>query len=215
MIRPSKDGTKLWFLPPEKSMEQELEFDLVYTHTCPKCLNLVQALFMTDKKIDPKPWEEIMTKQLDAQGHFKRIIPGRQDRFRSRYNVHVIGRGSSVSAELIRFTEHFDRKEPADGTAICNFMAVSSVIPEYRVYDMLLAQGLNPAQYKIEDKYWEDIKEKLLHSYAGTDQYAFVDAVGKGPECVLMSRTAYNWYMNEAVGKYAKPYAPPVQQNNW
>src|SRR5208282_4715534 len=132
MIRPSKDGKKLWFLPPEKSTEQELEFDLVYAHTCPKCNNLVQALFMTDKRIEPKPWEEIMTKQLDAQGHFKRIIPGRHDRFRSRYDVQVIGRGSHVSAELIRFTEHFERKEDPNNTPICNFVTISSTIPEYR-----------------------------------------------------------------------------------
>ena len=156
-----------------------------------------------------------MTKLLDVQGHFKRIIPGRQDRFRSRYNVQTIGRGASVSAELIRFTEHFDRKEPADGSAICSFVAISSVIPEYRIYDMLLAQGMDPAKYKIEDQHWEHVKDKLLKAYSGVDQYAFVPAVGNGPELVVMSRTCYNWYMNEAVGKYCKPYAPPVVQPNW
>src|SRR5208282_5508745 len=164
---------------------------------------------------DPKPWEEIMTKMLDAQGHFKRIIPGRQDRFRSRYSVQTVGRGTSVSAELIRFTEHFDRKEPPDGSSVCGFLTISSVIPEYRIYDMLLAQGMDPAKYKIEDKHWDSVKDKLMKVYAGVDQYAFVPAVGNGPESVMMSRTAYNWYMNEAVGKYCKPYEPPVAQPNW
>lgn len=215
MIKPSKDGTKLWFIPVEKTNEQEMEFDLIYAHVCPKCNNLVQALFKTDKRIDPKPWEEIMTKVLDKDGHFKRIIPGRQDRFRSRYSIQTIGRGASVSAELIRFTEHFDRKEPPDGSAVCGFVAITSVIPEFRVYDMLLAQNMNPAQYKIEDKHWDSIKDKLTHSYAGTDQYVFTPAIGDGPEAVLMSRNAYNWYMNEAVGKYCKPYQPPVVAPNW
>src|SRR5271168_5489588 len=131
MIRTNKAGTHLIFSPPEKSQEEVLEFELVYAHICPKCNNLVQALFMTDERIEPKPWEEIMTKQLDAQGHFKRIIPGRHDRFRSRYSVHTIGRGSTVSAELIRFAEHFDLKEPSDGIAVCNFVTISSTIPEY------------------------------------------------------------------------------------
>src|SRR3974390_680435 len=103
MIRPSKDGSLLYFVPPEKSQEQELEFPLVYAHICPKCNNLVQALFMTSKRIDPKPWEEIMTKTLDKDGHFKRIIPGRNIRFRSRYTIQTLGRGPHVSAELIRF----------------------------------------------------------------------------------------------------------------
>ena len=49
MIKPSKEGDKLWFIPPEKSQEQEIEFPLVYAHTCPKCGNLVQALFLTDR----------------------------------------------------------------------------------------------------------------------------------------------------------------------
>lgn len=215
MIKPSKDGTKLWLIPPEKSQEQELEFDLIYAHTCPRCNNLVQALFMTDKRIDPKPWEEIMTKQLDAQGHYKRIIPGRHDRFRSRYSIQTIGRSGTVSAELIRFSEHFERKEDPNAVPICGFVAISSVIPEYRVDDMLLALGMDPSRYKIEDKYWEGIKEKLLKAYAGGNQYEFVPAVGNGPECVFMTRLAYNWFMTDAVGKYAKPYEPPVQQNNW
>jgi len=215
MIRPNKAGTHLIFSPPEKSQEEVLEFELVYAHICPKCNNLVQALFMTDERIEPKPWEEIMTKQLDAQGHFKRIIPGRHDRFRSRYTVHTIGRGAHVSAELIRFAEHFELKEPADGGTVCNFVTISSSIPEYRVYDMLLAQRMDPSKYNIEDKHWDHIKDKLEKSYSGTDQYVFVPAEGKGPEAVMMSRNAYNWYMNEAVGKYAKPWTPPVQQHNW
>lgn len=211
MIKPSKDETKLWFLPPEKSHEQEMEFPLVYAHTCPKCNNLVQAVFMTDKKIDPKPWEEIFTKTLDSLGKFKRIIPGRNDRFRSRYEVTTLGRGNHVSAELIRFTEHFDNKEDVNTQSICNFIAVSSVIPEYRVYDMLLAQFMDPAQYVVKDQDYEAVKTYLRDKYhSGPDQYAFVPAAGKGPECVYVSRTAYQWFLAEAVGKYFKPYQPPV-----
>jgi hypothetical protein len=151
VIKPSKDSKLLWFIPPEKSKEQELEFPLVYAHTCPKCNNLVQALFMTNKRIEPKPWEEIFTKILDSNGKYKRIIPGRHERHRSRYTVTPIGRGSSISAELIRFTEHFERKEDVNNQPVCNFVAISSVIPEYRVYDMLLAQLMDPSRYSIKD----------------------------------------------------------------
>ena len=211
MIKPSKDGTKLWFIPPEKSSESEMEFHLVYAHVCPKCQNLVQALFLTDKRIDPKPWEEILTHQLDKDGKYKRIIPGRNDRWKSRYIIQTIGRGSSVNAELIRFNEHFDRREDVINGNICNFMAISSTIPEYRVYDMLLALGKNPIQYAIKDEHYEGIKHSLLNKYAGKDQYSFVPAVGNGPELVLISRTAYGWFMDEACIKYYKPYQPPVQ----
>lgn len=215
MIKPSKDGKLLWFLPYEGSDVQEQEFPLVYAHVCPKCNNLVQALFMTDKRIEPKPWEEIYTKILDADSKFKIIRPGKHDRHRSRYTVTPIGRGTSVSAQLIRFTEHFERKEDVNNQPVCNFVAISSVIPEYRIYDMLLAQNMNPANYVIKDEYWPAVKDKLIHAYSGVDQYCFVPAIGTGPECVIMSRTAYNWYMNEAVGKYFKPYQAPVQENSW
>lgn len=211
MIKPNKEGDKLWFLPPEKSHEQELEFPLVYAHTCPKCMNMIQAVFMTDKRIDPKPWEEIMTKVLDKDGKYKRIIPGRSDRFRSRYIVETIGRAGHVSAELIRFAEHFDRKEDPNATPICNYTAISSSIPEYRVYDILLAQLLNPAQYSLKDSDYDGIKEKLLKNYSGPDQYAFVPSVGLGPEVVLVSRSVYQWFTTEAVGKFFKPYQPPVK----
>ena len=211
MIRPSKDGKLLLFIPPEKTQEQELTFPLISANVCPKCNNLVQALFTTDKLIDPKPWEEIFTKVLDGQGQYKRLIPGRSDRHRSRYKSVPIGRGpSNLSAQLIRFEEHFERSSDPNNVAICGFLAINSVIPEYRVYDMLLTQGLNPAQYKIWDEHWDHIKEKLIHAYSGGDQYVFAPAIGEGPECVFMSRACYNWYINDALAKYIKPYVPPV-----
>jgi len=210
MIKPSKDGKKLWFIPPEKVPVQELEFDLVYAHTCPKCNNLVQALFMTDKKINIKPWEEIFTKVLDSDGKYKRIIPGRSDKFRSRYTTQVIGRNGLISAQLIRFAEHFERREDVVNGNVCSFMSISTTIPEYRVYDMLLAHGMNPSQYKLKDTDYPDVKESLMKSYSGQDQYAFVDAVGDGPEMVCIHRNAYMWFMNEAAGRFCKPYIPPV-----
>ena len=215
MIRPSKDGKMLWFIPPDKSNEQELEFPLVYAHVCPKCNNLVQAVFLTDRKISPRPWEEIFTKILDADGHYKRIIPGRHERHRSRYSVTTIGRGSTVSAELIRFTEHFERKEDPVNSPVCNFVAVSSVIPEYRVYDMLLAQFSDPSQYSIKDSDYPGIKHQLSTKYGGGDQYAFQEAVGDGPECVFVSRTAYQWFLQEVISKFFKPYQQPVPANHW
>lgn len=218
MIKPSKDGTKLWLIPPDKSKEEEREFDLVYATTCPKCQNLVQALFITDKKIDPKPWEEIFTKILDSEGHYKRIIPGRHERHKSRYSVSLIGRGAKISAQLIRFTEHFERKEDVVNAPVCNFVAISSAIPEYRIYDLLLAQYINPSNYKIEDKDYAGIKANIMNKYTGDQQYAFTEAVGpggaeSGPECVFISRTAYNWFINDIICKFQKAYQNPVKTN--
>jgi hypothetical protein len=210
MIKPSKDGNFLWFIPPEGSTIGEAEYPLVYANTCPKCNNLIQAVFMTNKKVDPKPWEEIFTQVLDANGKYKRIIPGRSKRSRSRYSVTTLGRGSIISAQLIRYTDHFDRKEDVNNTPICKFVALSSVIPEYRIYDMLLTHFLDPSKYDIKDSDYDSIKDRLLTNYSGTDQYAFVEAIGKGPECVLVSRTAYQWFMQEVTNKYAKPYQPSV-----
>lgn len=215
MIRPSKDGQLLWFIPPDKSNVPEAEFPLVYAHTCPKCNNLVQAVFMTDKRINPKPWEEIFTRVLDTNGKFKRIIPGRSERSRSRYSVTTLGRGSLTSAQLIRYTEHFDRREDVVNTPVCNFVAVSSVIPEYRVYDMMLTLFMDPSKFSIKDSDYPSIKEELLSKYSGAEQYAFVDAIGKGPECVFISRTAYQWFMQEVTNKFAKPYQSPVKAFNW
>src|SRR5208282_623921 len=215
MIKPSKDGTKLWFIPPDKSAEHEMEFDLIYAHQCPKCNNLIQALFMTNKRIEPKPWEEIYTRMLDDKGHFKRIIPGRQDRFKSRYEVTTLGRGATVSAELIRFAEHFDRRYNPMDQPICNYTAVSTTIPEYRIYDILLLAMLDPASYNIKDTDYEAIKYKMEHGYAGHDQCIFVPAVGKGHEVVLVSKTPYRWFFQEPVSKYSKPYQLPVTQVTW
>lgn len=215
MIRPSKDGQLLWFIPPEKSNVPEAEFPLVYAHTCPKCNNLVQAVFMTDKRINPKPWEEIFTKVLDTNGKFKRIIPGRYERARSRYSITTLGRGSLVSAQLIKYTEHFDRKEDVVNTPVCNFVAISSMIPEYRVYDMILAQFMDPSKYSIKDSDYTEIRDKLLSGYSGVDQYSIVNAVGTGPECIFISRTSYQWYLQEVINKFAKPYQPPVKSVNW
>lgn len=210
MIKPSKDGKMLWLIPPEGSKEQELEFPLIYSHTCPKCGNLVQALFMTDKRIEPRPWEEIITKVLDAGNKYKRIIPGRHKNFRSRYSVTTLGRGSSISAELIRFAEHFERRDNVVDSPICDYVAISSTIPEYKIYDMLLACFINPLRYKVVDKDYPDIKAKLSNKYGGYNQYAFQDAVGNGPECIFISRTAYVWFLQDVMAKYYVPYPNPV-----
>lgn len=218
MIKPSKDGTQLWFLPPEKSKGiEELDVDLVYSHTCPKCNNLVQAVFLTNKKISPKPWEEILTNQLDTDGHFKRIIPGRSERGRSRYSITALGRRGTISAELIRFTEHFDIKEDVANMPVCNYVAISSAIPEYLISDLVLACYMNPLQYKLEDKDWPAIKDQLINKYTGSNQYAFAPAVGpkgdnSGPECVFISRTAYQWFLQECLMSKMKPYQPPVHK---
>jgi hypothetical protein len=192
-----------------------MEFDLIYAHVCPKCQNLIQALFTTNKRIEPNPWEEIFTRMLDEKGNYKRIIPGRHDRFKSRYEITTLGRGATISAELIRFKEHFDRGANPNDQPICNYMAISTVIPEYRVYDMLLATMLDPASYTIKDADYEHVKYKLEHSYSGHEQYAFVPAIGKGHEVVLVSRTPYRWFIQEAVSKFYKPYQQPVTQVNW
>lgn len=212
MLRFSPDGSELWFIPPEKTQEQELSFPLVYGHYCPKCNNLVQALFMTDKRIDPKPWEEIMTKQLDKDGHFKRIIPGRHERFRSRYSITTIGRGNVISAELIRLADHFEMKEDVSMTPVCNFLAINSAIPEYRLNDLILAHGLNPSQWLVQDKDYEEIKYKLVSGYPGSDIYAFVPATGTGPELAIVSRSNQQWVLNMALGNHLKPYKSPIPQ---
>jgi hypothetical protein len=218
MIRPSKDGKMLWFIPPDKSHEQEMEFPLVYATTCPKCNNLVQAVFLTNKKIDPRPWEEIFTKVLDGDGKYKRIIPGRHAKHRSRYSVTTLGRGSTISAQMIRYTEHFEKRDDPINTPVCNFVAISSMIPEYRVYDMLLAAFMNPLNYVVKDKDWPEIKERMEKKYSSYDQHAFADAVGpagaqSGPECIFVSRTAYQWFFQEVTMKYMKPYQPPVPKH--
>jgi hypothetical protein len=114
---------------------------------------------------------------------------------------------------MIRFTEHFDRKEDVNNLPICNFVAISSVIPEYRVYDMLLACLMDPSKYTVQDKDWAWIKSQMENKYTGSNQYAFADAVGTGPECAFISRTAYQWFLQEVLGKFLKPYQPPVQKH--
>lgn len=215
MIRPSKDESKLWFIPPEKSGEQELEFDLVYAHVCPKCNNLVQALFLTDKFVDPKPWEEIMTKILDKSGHYKRIIPGRSDRFNSRYRSTPIGRGTAVSAQLIQFTEHFNPKVDLDNQPICEYVAISSGIPEFRIHDILLALAppLNPANYIVKDKDYESIRHTLSTGQLTQDWYIFTPAKGNGPEIIFALRKAHQWGLNNALGKFFKPLDLPAGIN--
>ena len=210
MLRLSKDGTQLLFLPPEKTQEQELAFPLVYGYNCPKCNNLIEALFITDKKINPKPWEEILTKIQDKDGKFKRIIPGRNDRWHSRYEVKTIGRGSTISAELIRFTEHFEIKEDPQRTPLCGHVVVSSVIPEFRLHDLMIAHGISPAQYKVKDSDYDTIKSKMSIGYPQENLYTFLPAVGKGPEIILADRSMQQWILNMALQPYAKPYEPPI-----
>ena len=69
---------------------------------------------------------------------------------------------------------------------------------------------INPSHYTVKDENYPAIKERIINRYSGTDQYAFEEAVGKGPECVFVSRTAYQWFLQETMNKYQKAYQSPV-----
>lgn len=215
MIRPSKDGTKLYFVPPEKSGEQELEFDNIYSHICPKCNNLVSALFVTDKVVDPRPWEEILTHTLNKDGKYNRIIPGRNARYKSRYKVIPIGRKPSISAQMIQFSEHLTASSDPDSPEICEYLTILSEIPEFRVNDILLSLNppLDPKNYDIKDTDYNDIRSALgegllLGKGMSLDWYLFSPAIGKGPEAVHMLRKAQQWGVNLTIGKYFKSMNP-------
>lgn len=211
MIRVSKDQKKLWFLPVEGTKECEKEFDLINAVTCPKCNNLIQALFITDTYIDPKPWEEIFTNQLDKDNKYKRLVPGKNHRYKSRYKVSIIGNGPLVSAEQIKLDLHFDPTYAKTDTVVCNFVATYSHVPEYRIQDVMLSleNKLNPQQYKFGDKDYATIKKEISNTFYGVEQYFFIPSVGDGPEVLIVERDAQQWVLNIALQKY---YDNPIVQ---
>lgn len=205
MIKPSKDGKLLYFIPPEKSSEQELEFDLIQAYSCPKCNNLVQAIFHTDKLIDTKPWEEILTNQLEPDGiHFRRIIPGRSERFKSRYSNTILAPRNKIQAQMIKFTEHFDSRIHEGVNPLCNYVALTSLIPEYKLYDLMLLHNMDAKAYTINDSHYDIIKEGIMKSYNAADNYIIVPAIGNGPEAFFVNRQAQQWILNMTVQKFIK-----------
>jgi len=183
----------------------ELSFKLIFGHICPKCGNVLQAAFFTDRAVDTRGYEEIKTTIRDEKTKELRVFrTGANNRFKSKYDSTLIQRGGVVSAQFIRLTEHFERTQD-DGTTICHFQAYFSFRPDMAIQYVILNNQLNPAIYDLSAKNLEKLaKHASSQPYMKDDYMQLHDEAGGASTIWLVKRGAYNWVLSTALQNYIK-----------
>ena len=79
--KPGDTNCRIRFVPRPgfKKTHKVIERELVYGHYCPRCMNVVQALFLTDEPVDLWPYEEThvisLSKDEAKNGSILKVVP--------------------------------------------------------------------------------------------------------------------------------------------
>lgn len=180
---------------------------LIMAHYCPICKNLIQAAFLTDKEVDPRPYEELNTVFKDSNGKLKVIRTGANSRFKSKYETTLVKRGDAISAQLIRLKEHFEVPD-GEGASICNYRAFFSFRPDVAFQYVLLNasnHNLDPSHYNITPKVLDYVeKECDEDNYTRGDYRRIYDIVDGKSTIWLVRHGAYDWVLGRALAKSYK-----------
>ena len=180
----------------------ELEFPLIYGHVCPRCENVIQAAFITDKPVDPRGYEEFFTTLRDKQGNIKVVRTGVHPRFKSKYETTLVQRGNKISAQMIRLGEHFDKNPEIEGL-LCHYTSYFSFRPDMALQQVLLNNGMNPSAYSFTAEDVEEIAVSLASSQYVKDEYLRVkDVAGSAPDAWIVKRGAYSWMLSPTLRPY-------------
>jgi hypothetical protein len=179
---------------------------LIYGHFCTECQNLIQAAFLTDTAIDPKDYEELNTTIMDTHGQRKVIRTGVNSRFKSKYDINTIQRGSLISAELIRLKEHFDR-HPYEPTwcSFCHYTAYFSFRYDIALQQILIDSGTNPNWFDLSQKNIPEILAALKDKGHSRESYVKLkDFAGRVPDVILVERGVYSRRISSLLKSFYK-----------
>jgi hypothetical protein len=117
--------------PGFKKAHKTLERELVYGHYCPRCMNVVQALFFTDEPVDLWPYEETnvmsTSKSEEKIGTILKIVPNRESKAGyTNYTVTPLrGAGSpAVAHDIFKYLDfviagRFDSAQRCEDKPLC------------------------------------------------------------------------------------------------
>lgn len=178
------------------------EFPLVAGFVCPSCTNVLWALFLTDRQVDVRPYEEVRTQLKDNNGCYRYIQTGLLKSRNSLYEQSVLSDRETVSAQMIWLREHFERMTGEEKSTICKYRARHSMRPDIPLKEALLwSRPHSTFTFKAEEM--GNIKNKVSAYTAASERFKHVsDFAGKLPDLWLLGRESDTWYLENCLSKW-------------
>lgn len=209
-LRKKGEGSIISFEPYEGGlMDKPACRELLFGYTCPECNNVVEALFLTDFEVPPKLYEEIRLDSTDKDGNPKYLQPGKKGtkgHRLSHYSSTMIRRGEMVSAQHIKFLDHYLRILPEGVWTPCGYVSFRSYRADIMIQDAMLFKLIDPSNFEFNEKNVPSILAKIITPvYGGKMHYKIVkEFTGSDMDMLIVHRSAAPWQITHACGEYRK-----------
>jgi len=225
---PGDKNCKITFSPRPgfKQSHRTFQRELVYGHYCPRCMNVVQALFLTDEPVDLWPYEatNVMSigKSDEKVGTILKIVPNVESKLGySNYTSTFLRSGGEPGQHIVlknhvlKYHGVEKEKSSADryfepGERPCaDYTGAFALREDLLVRDVCLFMRIDPtvlAQHNLPSV------EEFLNRAVSQD-FRSLPAYGVAPPVILFPRermTGYNqnyewWQIREILKPFKKP----------
>lgn len=199
--KPGEPNPKVRFTPRNMFKHAPvLEKQLIYGHVCPRCFNVVQALFATDEPIDLFKYEEtaVISLSQDAKkyGTINKYVPEYDDPVGTTCYTSTFLIGGKQKAQHLYLKNHILLFEGIDkpvsengsnfyekGERTCEYTGFFSVRKDLMVRDILLFMQVKPEQIK---SYYLPPLDQFLQRCG--ERFRTLPPYGDAPPVVLVKR---------------------------
>ena len=200
-----------------KGEVKNLEFPLVYGHTCPVCKNVMQALFKTPTPINLWPYEEtdVLSQGAKNAGELLKTLPNnKSDYGESCYEVsfHPAGGGSQkirLKNHIMRVRALAERQLTGEGLfevgeRCCPKTGIFSVKQSLLIKDFCLFSMVQSAKLNLYNL------PNIDQIIKGDDDTIgrLVTAIGEAPPVIILDRgrlvAGFNFYVEPRLEQYKK-----------
>ena len=209
--------------PGFKKTHKVIERELVYGHYCPRCMNVVQALFLTDEPVDLWPYEEThvmsTSKSEEKAGTILKVVPnGESKAGYTNYTVtalrgagergqHLVLKNHVLKYHGIEQAKHTSDRYFEPGERTCEYAGVFALREDLLICDVCHFMRMSVADIEHYSLPSVDGFLKLAVDY----DFRSLPAYGNAPPVVVFPRDKLTntrncgWQMRTILQPFVKP----------
>ena len=209
--------------PGFKKTHKVIERELVYGHYCPRCLNVVQALFLTDEPVDLWPYEEThvmsTSKSEEKAGTILKVVPNVEStpgytnytstplRTAGDRGQHMVLKNHILKYHGIEQAKHTSDRYFEPGERTCEYAGAFALREDLLVRDVCHFMRLDVAA--IEAYHLPTVEDFLKGAVAY--DFRALPAYGSAPPVVVFPRDKLTntrncgWQMRNILQPFVKP----------
>lgn len=216
-ITGSADDNLIEFSPKDKRRSNKtITRNLAYGHYCDWCNNIIQAMFLTDKKIDLSLYEEtrVISQGDKNEGNLLKVVPNKEDTT-SAYKIDFY-QTKAGNAQLIRLKNHLinwhadkDGSNKSEdyfevGERCCKYTGAYSLREEDIINEASIIANFKSVYYYMSKEYadnsscntkipWNKVPVSYLSEYVpdyswNKLDYKIIKCIGTGRPLLLIPR---------------------------